>query len=43
MKLKKGEKEYIILAFICVDKNKKDFKLLDIRNLKGYILTDGKD
>lgn len=42
MKLKKGKKEYLILAFICID-SKKDLKLLDIRDLKGFTLTDGKD
>lgn len=41
MKLKKGKKEFIILAFICVNKDKKEFKLFDIRDLEGYTLTDG--
>lgn len=42
MKLKKGKKEFVILAFICVDKTKKEFKIFDIRKLEGYTLTDGK-
>lgn len=43
MKLKKNKKEYVVMAFICIDKNKKDFRLFDIRNLEGFILTDDKD
>lgn len=45
MKLKKGNKEYTVLAFVCVEKDNKEykFKVLDIRDLKGYTLTDAKD
>ena len=40
MKLKntKTNKEFIIMAFITIDKDSKEFKLLDIRELKDYIL-----
>ena len=42
MKLKniKNNKEFIIMAFITIDKDTKNFKLLDIRDLKDYVLTD---
>lgn len=40
MKLKNSKgKEYIVIAFICIS-DKKEFKILDIRDLKDYILTN---
>lgn len=39
----KTKKEYLVLAFITIDQEDKKFKTLDIRNLKDYILTDGKN
>ena len=42
MKLKniKTNKEYLIIAFITLEKDSKNFKLFDIRELGDYILTD---
>ena len=42
MKLKntKTNKEFLVIAFITLEKETKDLKLFDIRDLDDYILTE---
>lgn len=44
MKLKnsKNNKEFLVIGFLTLTKDK-DIKYLDIRELKDYVLEDGKD
>lgn len=40
MIIKNKKEEYLVLAFLVMT-NKKEFKILDIRDLKGYKIEDG--